>query len=210
MTQGPPSPPAAVDDQASFGMKFAIVIYLLVALIGCSALFLDLWRPSSFVVDWILGTAAGPDVDPTRVMFRSLLFSVVGGAFGGIIFSLLAFNRQVGFRRDFSQRFVWGYFYSPFVASVLGLIAFALVKGGILILSGGADSVEDQNIANLGHLSLGFLAGFGWSTFTEKLGRIITEVFGSASPPEASRSDRTTATTGAREEQRGEPVPPAE
>lgn len=184
MSEHLPGPPTEPEEQASFHLKLGIVIYLVMALTLCSALFVDLWRPQSRVVGFLLGTT--PDMDATdRVtMFRSMLFAVTGGAFGGITFSLLAFNRQVGFRQDFAQRFAWGYFYSPLVAAVLGLVAFALVKGGILILSGGTTAVEEEDIANLGHLGLGFLAGFGWATFTEKLGRVITEIFGTARPPQ--------------------------
>ena len=184
-------------EPASFGLRLLIVGSLLAHLLIIGWCFLDLWRTDPAIVLLVLGPKSGVDGSAIALrmeVFHSMLFAIVGGGLGGATSALLAFNRHVAFKHDFGRSFAWGFFYAPWIASVLGLMAFALAKAGILVLSGGGVSTAAPEAANLGNLSLGFLAGFGWLPFSQKLNRIINDMFGvtdsTPSPPATTPPSR--------------------
>ena len=72
---------------------------------------------------------------------------------------------------------MWGYFFSPFVAAVLGIIVFALLKSGLLIFAGGISADKISETSRLGFLAIGFITGFGWYQFTKKLQGLVTKAF---------------------------------
>lgn len=105
------------------------------------------------------------------------MFSVAGGGPGGATCSILALHRHVSVRKDFSPVDAWGFLLSALVAMAPGGIVFALLQDGLLVFASGAGP-SDSEVAQMGYLGLGFLAGFGWNSVTEKLRQSINQLFG--------------------------------
>ena len=72
---------------------------------------------------------------------------------------------------------MWGYFFSPFVSAILGIIVFALLKSGILIFAGGISADKISETSRLGFLAIGFITGFGWYQFIKKLQGLVSKAF---------------------------------
>lgn len=169
-----------------FLLKLLIVVYMVAGLFLFALMTFDAW--SGRLV--IFGTAfLLPDSLRVSDLCHSFVFSCAGGGLGGIIFSILAFHRHVSVRQDFHQAHAWGFFLSPWVASILGAIVFALIQGGILVFASGAAPATGSETANLGYLGTGFLAGFGWNSVTEKLRQLIDQLFGRPADRSAMRRE---------------------
>lgn len=170
-----PSPP--------FGLLLAIAVFLVVETFFFLFLLLDVWSGKFAVPATLFGLPNGFVGSAT---FGDFMFSVSGGGLGGTTYSILAFHRHVSVRRDFTTVYAWGFFLSALVAMILGGIVFALIQGGLLVFASGAAAATSE-VADMGYLGLGFLAGFGWNSVTEKLRQLINQLFGgSADRPQAA------------------------
>ena len=179
MAQQPESAPEPqLKGRAAFILHLSIVVYLLAGVFFFVFLTLDAWSGRFAVARTVFQL---PDEFVSAGLFRAFMFSATGGGLGGILYSMLAFHRHVSVRQDFHQAYAWGFFLSPWVASVLGGVVFALVQGGLLVFAG-ATAPESSTVADLGYLGLGFLSGFGWNAVTEKLRQLINQLFGG--PPD--------------------------
>ena len=98
----------------------------------------------------------------------------------------MSFHKHVSVEQDFSNAHVWGYFIGPVLAMILGIVVFALVQSGLLVFGNGSLNSEQSNVAFLGSLSIGFLAGFGWYSATQKLRSLVKQFFGGDSDSQSA------------------------
>ena len=90
------------------------------------------------------------------------------GMLGGILRGLWWLHKKVeakSFRRQFLMPFIAG----PWLALLLGMFAWALVKAGLLVTGDGAVNPEDA----AGTIALIILAGFSWEWVMAKLDPLI-------------------------------------
>lgn len=179
----PPDPAVPPQPQAPFALKLTIVLYSAAYLIGALALLLDFWVLNQVSLRRLVGLNGA---DPLPPLFLSALHAMLGAVLGAGVLSIVSFHHYTSVRGDFQSRHVWGYFTAPLLAMVLGLIVFALLQSGLLIFAGGAKG-EPDDVARLGYLAVGFLAGFGWFEATQSIRRIVRRFFSEATdtPPPA-------------------------
>jgi hypothetical protein len=163
------TPPA----MAPFRLRLAIVLFLFLSGLFYMYLLFDAWSGDLAIPRFIFRVS---DEFSGSELFQSFMMAAAGGGLGGVIYSILAFHRHVSIRQDFSSAYAWGFFLSPWVAMVLGDVVFALIQGGLLVFATGTPSATA--LADMGYFGLGFLAGFGWNSVTEKLRELINQLFG--------------------------------
>ncbi len=168
--------------RAPLHLKLTVFLYLLLGLFFFVYLMLDSWSGEFWVPQKILGLSASFVLEPD---FQFFMFAASGGGLGGTIYSVLGFHRHVSLRKDFETDFVWGYIYSPWMATVMGLVAFTLVQGGLLIFAPQNDGTSATR-TEIGYFGFGFLAGFGWTSATEKFRQLVIQIFGD--PRDLSKS----------------------
>ena len=171
--------------QAPLRLKLAVFFYLLLGLFFFVYLMLDTWSGEFAVPRKVLGLPTTFVAEPD---FQFFMFAAAGGGLGGIIYSVLAFHRHVSIRLDFESHFAWGYFFSPWMATVMGLVAFVLVQGGLLVFSQQSEPTGGSG-TDIGYFGFGFLAGFGWTSATEKFRQLVIQIFGRPRDPGKSFID---------------------
>ena len=179
--QQPPSP------QAPFVVRVIIVLFVLGYMLATLWLLLDAWVFGSMRLRWLLGMNSDAALPP---VFLSAFHAMLGAVLGAGALGIVSFHHYASIKGDFQSRHVWGYFVAPVLASVLGLVVFALLQSGLLAGGGSADKADD--LARLGYLAVGFLAGFGWYEATQAIQRIVKRFFSSDEASLNSQTDQQT------------------
>ena len=130
------------------------ILYLLIALIGCSWLLFDTWMDAHTLVGW-----AGYRLDRLYTpAYHIVAATVIGGALGGIVNGIRsALAHYVGFNR----RHLWKYIAAPWMGAALALLAYALLRSTAAIFGGqgSADTAPASQV--LANFAAGALAGYG-------------------------------------------------
>jgi hypothetical protein len=164
-----PAPPP----QTPFIGKLAILLFLLSYLTADFSLLIDCWLNNGGRIRSFLLTG---DVHEFPPLFNSAIYAVLGSILGCGVLDVVSFHKYVAIKRDFQTPHVWGYFFAPWLAAILGLVVFALLQSGLLILGGG-NSATPSEVTNLGFLAIGFLSGYGWYDVVQRIKRLITRMF---------------------------------
>ena len=169
-----PKPPALPPPpQAPFIGKLAVLVFLLSYLTAVFILLIDCWLNNGGRIRSFLLTGEGAEFPP---LFNSAIYAVLGSILGCGVLDVVSFHKYVAIKRDFQTPHVWGYFFAPWLAAILGLVVFALLQSGLLILGGG-NSTKPSEVTNLGFLAIGFLSGYGWYDVVQRIKRLITRMF---------------------------------
>ena len=171
---------------ASFPVKLLIVIYILAyttaALIGL----IDAW------VHDFRGLRALAHLDATATLpkaFQSAVYAMIGSVLGCATLDLVSFHQYV-VKQDFRLPHTWGYFFAPWLAGLLGLFVFTLIQSGLLVFAGGGGGGAPTEAANMGTLSVGFLAGFGWYEVIRRIQRLVQKMFRESEDAQEKDKDR--------------------
>ena len=170
------SAPASPGPQASFAVRVIIVAFVLGYMLGALWLLLDAWVFASMRLRWLLGMQSDAVLPP---VFLSAFHAMLGAVLGAGALGIVSFHHYASIKGDFQARHVWGYFVAPVLASVLGLVVFALLQSGLLVFAGGGAADKADDLARLGYLAVGFLAGFGWYEATQSIQRLVKRFFSS-------------------------------
>lgn len=98
-----------------------------------------------------------------------LLFTVLGAISGGAILNIISFHKYFSVEKSFDIEYFWGFFFTPILSTIVGIIIFALVQGGLLVLSGSLESSTESINSALGFTAIGCIAGYNWDVFIKKL-----------------------------------------
>ena len=119
---------------------------------------------SSLYFLWEIDTSTG-----FSTPISLLLFTTVGAVLGGAILNIISFHKYFSVEKSFDIEYFWGFFFTPILSAVVGIIVFALIQGGLLVLNGSlAESTESIN-SSLGFTAIGCIAGYNWDMFIRKL-----------------------------------------
>jgi len=171
--------------QAPFAVRVIIVLFVLSYMIATLWLLLDAWVFGSMRLRWLLGMNGDA---PLPSVFLSAFHAMLGAVLGAGALGIVSFHHYTSIKGDFQSRHVWGYFVAPVLASVLGLVVFALLQSGLLVFAGGGSADKADDLARLGYLAVGFLAGFGWYEATQAIQRIVKRFFSSDDPNSDTRT----------------------
>ena len=159
----------STQDKKGFGfysIMTAYSIYLTAYSIGALWLLIDglTNKFSSLNNLWDIGTDGSFS---TSVIL--LLFTIFGAVLGGSVLNIISFHKYFSVENSFGIKFFWGFFFTPLLSAIIGFIAFALVQGGLLVLSGPIGDQTNTMSSKLGFVAIGCIAGFNWDTFASKL-----------------------------------------
>lgn len=166
----------APSPQAPFVVRVIIVLFVLAYMLATLWLLLDAWVFGSMRLRWLLGMNSDAALPP---VFLSAFHAMLGAVLGAGALGIVSFHHYTSIKGDFQSRHVWGYFVAPVLAAVLGLVVFALLQSGLLVFAGGGSADKADDLARLGYLAVGFLAGFGWYEATQAIQRIVKRFFSS-------------------------------
>jgi len=160
--------------QAPFIVRLIIMTFVLAYISGALFLIVDLWIHEHGMLSKLMGLSKDESLP---ALFISGMHAVLGAVLGAGVLDIVSFHKYVAVRRDFQLPHVWGYFFAPWLAAVLGLIVFALLQSGLLIFTGGGEEARSKEVANLGFLAIGFLSGFGWFEALGKIRALVKRFF---------------------------------
>lgn len=166
-------------DEMRLPWRMTLAVYYAVLLVACSALAFALWPTA----DLRAAVASNPSgaanltatipglAAPVRVSYDHVLLALafVAGALGSLVHGITSLARYRGSRKLYQSWFLW-YLSLPPVGALLGAALFALLGGGLLVLSGNAV----LNAPSV--LALGFLSGMFSKDLIPKLGEIFGDL----------------------------------
>lgn len=123
-----------------------------------------------------------------------LLFTIGGAILGGAVLNIISFHKYFSVEDKFETKYFWGFFITPLLSAIIGFIAFALVQGGLLVLSGPVVNQENTISSSLGFIAIGCIAGFNWETFAKKLQELSSMFKQGEKPKTKDKTDATEAT----------------
>lgn len=98
-----------------------------------------------------------------------LLFTTVGAVLGGAILNIISFHKYFSVEKNFDIEYFWGFFFTPILSAIVGIIVFSLVQGGLLVLNGSIADKSDSINSALGFTAIGCISGYNWDIFIRKL-----------------------------------------
>lgn len=178
------SSPSAGDGSVNPWVPVALGCYLLAAAAVALWLLVDVWSRNFVAYRWLLGTEGltRGQVD----VVTPLSYCVVGGVLGAVILSFQGLHEYAAVRGTFRASYSGSYLVGPWVAAIIALAAYALVRGGLLIF-GGQSAPGAPGASNYAYLALGILTGYAWNKVLRKLGDVANQLFASSEPTAAQR-----------------------
>ena len=182
------SPQPTTPQHALVVIMWLIVLWMIAYTSLALYCILDLWISPSHVLCRVFAIADCSKFPPSAT---SAAHAILGGIIGAGVLGMVSFHKHVSLQQSFNLAHGWGYLFAPLLGALLGLIVFALVQSGLLVFSGTAQLDKPSFVANLGYISVGFLAGFGWYQATQGIDRIVKRFFSGedtrATPPPATQ-----------------------
>lgn len=99
---------------------------------------------------------------------KNTLFTALGAILGGAILNITSFHKYFAIEQNFDIYHLWGFIFTPILSAIVGIIIYALIQSGILVLSGSMSTTETST-ASLGYTAIGSIAGYNWDVFIKKI-----------------------------------------
>jgi hypothetical protein len=170
-------------------VPIALGIYLIVVAFLSGLLLIDVWSTRFAFFKLLLGVGQ-LTASQARVV-TPLTYTVVGAVFGAVILSFQGLHLYAAVKRTFATSYGGSYLIGPWVSALIGLAAYALVKGGLLVFSSGEASSNPTSSSNWAFLALGILTGFSWLKVLQKLQSLSDQFFAVARPREQTRNSES-------------------
>ncbi len=116
----------------------------------------------------------GVDNLPSKVIF--LIFTAIGAILGSAILGICSFHRYQAIEKSFDIDHLWGFLFSPLLATIIGILVFSIIQSGLIVLSGSIDGNHNPANATLGYLAIGAVTGYNWDVFIKKLQELSKSV----------------------------------
>jgi len=177
--------PIAQVTQALLLELVGIAAYLLLAAAGLLYALVKLWPTvgadgkwtNPVLVTWIAGqTALSDDM-------RLLLIVICAGALGSFIHAATSFVDYVGNRRFVQSWIVWYFMRLP-IGSVLAVVLYVTLRGGLITANASSGTVSPYGMA-----AVAALAGMFSKQATDKLNEVFTTLFKTADG-DSARKDK--------------------
>ena len=182
MSEMNPDPPHILNNDAESAASTAslvlLTIYIVVYLVASLWLFVEGWLNQFSALNVLWGYPPEQTFPP---MLQSAMFSLTGAIMGCGVLGISSFYRYVSVENSFQRHHLWGYYFAPILAAVIGLVIFALLQSGLLVFSGSSTGISP--VSHLGYLSIGFISGYGWYQFTVKIDELVGKLLSKKSRP---------------------------
>ncbi|EIZ1173861.1 hypothetical protein MOV00_004045 [Vibrio vulnificus] len=153
--------------------KWALLVppYIFLYTLAAIWLTLDGWLSgfSSILNLWTF------DIEPPRLVI-SILFTMTGAMLGSSLLGIISFHRYHAIEKSFDTDHLWGFLFSPLLALIVGVLIFAIIQSGLIVLSGDISHATNPESATLGYLAIGGVSGYNWDVFVKKLEELSKNV----------------------------------
>lgn len=143
-----------------------VPIYIFTYTLIAIWLLIDGWINNFSSLFW-LWSIANNEVFPSQVFL--LMFTIVGAILGSSLFGIITFHKYKAIEKSFDPDHLWGFFFSPLLAVIVGILVFAILQSGLVVLSGQVSNATSTDNATLGYLAIGGITGYNWDVFVKKL-----------------------------------------
>lgn len=178
-------------EQSSFA--FVVPTYIISYTIAAIWLLIDGWVNNFSVISGLWGTDI---ILPPHV--QSLFFTMIGALLGCSILGITSFHRYVAIEKSFDNDHLWGFILAPILAVVVGLLIFALLQSGLVVLTNQATSstLNTPSVtATFGYLAIGGVAGYNWDVFVKKLQELSANVMNTAKNSDNTETPKNESAT---------------
>ena len=170
--------PVQPEKRIDMVMAFISAAYLLIMLGFFFWQLFDIWVGQFSLIHWI---GYENDTVLASASFRSVAFTFIGGALGGIVNgtrSILFWHCE---KKVFGRRFIWKYVTAPWIGCSLALFAYAFIRSGVAVFGGGIPAGGTGTGQTLALFTIGVLAGYGSREFFVWLDAQVKKIFSVAS-----------------------------
>lgn len=157
---------------------FVVPAYIFAYTIAAIWLLIYGWIDKFSVISCLWG---GDITFPPHV--QSLFFTMIGAVLGCSILGITSFHRYVAIEKSFDCDHMWGFLLAPLLSVVVGLLIFALLQSGLVVLTSQTTSSALNELSvtsTFGYLAIGGVAGYNWDVFVKKLQELSTNVINTA------------------------------
>ena len=94
---------------------------------------------------------------------------ILGAILGGAVLNITSFHRYIAIEKKFDTAHIWGFFFTPLLSLIVGILTFCFLQSGLLILNGSQISTNVNLTSSLGFTAMGAIAGYNWDVFIDKM-----------------------------------------
>lgn len=155
-----------VRERSYYFIAFFILIYT--SLFGFSGIYLLF---SGWISDFHFVSALGSNNIPqqTKNSVFLCLYTISGALLGGATLSITSFHRNIVHYKCIGIDHIWGYVLAPLLSTIIGILVFCLIQGGLIVFTAGNYDNDKALISMLGYVAFGAIGAYNWDVFIEKL-----------------------------------------
>ncbi len=165
------------NDKRNSGFYIAVVVlvsYIVSYALFCVWLLFDGLINEFSAIGWVWGLDKNVSFDGS---IQLAFYTSLGAVLGGAILSITSFHRYVAIEKKFDVDHLWGFILNPLLSGIVGLIVYALLQSGLIVLTGSFTGKEQLSSASFGFTAIGCIAGYNWDVFITKLEELSKNLF---------------------------------
>jgi hypothetical protein len=107
---------------------------------------------------------------------RLLVYIASSGGLGATVYCIRGLYKHHSLG-DYDTKYVYWFLFRPWIGTVLGVVAYLLICGGLLVFTSGSAAVKEPPAKSL-LVGVAFLAGFSANEFVMKINALTKTLFG--------------------------------
>lgn len=172
MTDSLPDKPQQLRTTVVF--TFLVPLYIAFYTLLAFWLLIDGWISNFSSIYWVWSMTNNTTFP---MMVNHLLFTILGSMLGCAVLGIISFHKYKAINKNFDPDHLCGFFLAPLLALIVGILIFAMLQSGLVVLTSGTISESQSSIsASLGYLAIGGISGYNWDVFVKKLQELSKNV----------------------------------
>ncbi|WP_155674601.1 hypothetical protein [Aliivibrio fischeri] len=158
-------------------VTFLVPTYIVIYTLFSIWLLIDGWINGFSSIFWLWSITPETSTLPPPVY--NLLFTMLGALLGCAVLGITSFHRYKAIDKAFDIDHLSGFILAPILALIIGLLIFAMLQSGLVVLTNQSVSTGNTNpetTATLGYLAIGGISGYNWDVFVKKLQELSANV----------------------------------
>ncbi|MFW1318539.1 hypothetical protein ACEV70_00630 [Vibrio parahaemolyticus] len=152
------------------GIPLYIFVYVAIA----TWLLFDGWITNFSSLQSIWSVPEGVLSLPSHVIFS--IYTIIGAILGSGLLGIISFHRYIAIEKSFDDDHAWGFLFAPLLAAIVGILMFAIIQSGLIVLSGQMSTADNESNASLGYLAIGAITGYNWDVFVQKMQELSSNI----------------------------------
>jgi hypothetical protein len=180
MTEEPISSEPAITINKS-NVPFLVPIYIFIYTLTAIWILIDGFLTN---FSFILNLWTVDELQAVPPIVNYLIFTMVGAILGSALLGIISFHRYQAIEKSFDVDHLWGFLFSPLLALIVGILMFAIIQSGLVVLSGNLASATNPENAKLGYLAIGGISGYNWDVVVNKIQNLSKDVLHTEDSPQ--------------------------